>query len=686
MKNSFKKAEVLSPVGNTEMLISAVRAGADAVYLGAKDFNARRNADNFDSNSLKNAIDYCHIRGVKVYLTLNIQLKDSELISALSIATEAYNFGIDGIIIADLGLASLLHKKLPLLPLHASTQMTVCHKSALAPLKKLGFIRVVAAREMSKSELTELCSEAQKLNMEIEVFVHGALCMCMSGQCLLSALLGGRSGNRGLCAGPCRLPFADGFGNEFTLSLKDLSLLDFVKELGAMGVSSLKIEGRMKRPEYVAAATAAFKSMVDTGTVNSDIKQCIQNVFSRSGFTDGYYTENLGKDMFGIRTKDEVINATDTYPFLHDITRRERQSVPVFIKAEIKTGKPVKIILSDGENNVEVLGTVPEKAINKPLTRETVAEQLSKLGSTPYYAEKTEVYLEEGLTLKISSLNQLRRQACEELDKKRCQVKREKAVPLYIPETPSTKREDSSFWVKVNSVDYLPKDLSDISAVLLPVEKDHDLSVLPESITPIADIPRAGLFGNELEAGLKKAKDKGFKFALVQNIGHIDTVKASGLTAVAGMGLNIFSSPSLLTLKDMGMTAAVLSPELTATQISQITPHIKTVCFAYGRLPLMLTKNCPASFEGCNGCKGDRVLTDRKGVKFPVKCRMGYSELMGDRPIWIADRKKEFSVDAFLLYFTDESKEKIETIIEAYRNNAFPDMPFTRGLYYRGVE
>lgn len=686
MKNSFKKAEVLSPVGSLEMLVSAVRAGADAVYLGTKDFNARRNADNFDNDSLKNAIDYCHIRGVKVYLTLNIQLKDSELSSALSLAAAAYNFGIDGIIIADLGLASLLHKKLPLLPLHASTQMTVCHKSALTPLKKLGFTRVVAAREMSKTELTELCSEAQKLNMEIEVFVHGALCMCMSGQCLLSALLGGRSGNRGLCAGPCRLPFADGFGNESTLSLKDLSLLSFVKELGEMGVSSLKIEGRMKRPEYVAAATAAFKSMVDTGTVNDDIKQCIQNVFSRSGFTDGYYTENLGKDMFGVRTKDEVVNATDTYPFLHEITRRERQSVPVLIKAEIKADTPVKISLCDGENSVEVLGMVPEKAINKPLMRETVAEQLLKLGSTPYYAEKTDVSLNEGLTIRISFLNELRRKACEELDKKRCQVNREKAIPLYIPETFNTKREEPAFWVKVNSIDDLPKDLSLISAVLLPIEKDHNLSDLPKNITAIADIPRAGLFGTDLEIRLEKAKEQGFKYALVQNIGHIDTVKSSGLTAVAGMGLNIFSSRSLLTLKDMGMTASVLSPELTAAQISKITPHIKTVCFAYGRLPLMLTKNCPASFEGCKGCKGDRVLTDRKGVNFPIKCRMGYSELLGDRPIWLADRKNEFSVDAFLLCFTDESKDRIEKIINAYRNNATPDVPFTRGLYYRGVE
>lgn len=687
LMNDYKKTtEVLAPVGNEEMLYAAVRAGADAVYLGAKDFNARRNADNFSDSALKAAIDYCHIRGVSVYLTLNIQLKDSELQKALKLSANAYNMGIDALIIADLGLAALLHRKLPLLPLHASTQMTVCHKSALLPLKRLGFVRVVAAREMSEKELYELCSEAKKLDMEIEVFVHGALCMCMSGQCLLSALLGGRSGNRGLCAGPCRLPFGDSFGNEYTLSLKDLSLLQHIDSLKEMGVASLKIEGRMKRSEYVAAATAAFRSMVDNGCVDDRLKSCLENVFSRSGFTDGYFTQKTGKAMFGIRTKEDANLSVDTYPVLHEMVRHERQSVPIRIYAQIKKDAPVKITVSDSKNTSEVSGEVAEQAINRPITEEWVEGQLTKLGTTPYYADRIHIDLDHGLMVKASHLNELRRKACALLDEMRSRVERKTEHPFYIPETAESRTKKRSLWVSLKDLSLLPEDLSAISAVLLPIEKNHDLSLLPDGITAIADIARAGLFGNALEERLQKAKQQGFKAVLVQNIGHIEAAKKSELTLIAGQGINVFSSKTLITLKNMGIENAVLSPELTTSEINKISPHIETVCFAYGRLPLMLTKNCPASFEGCKGCNSDRFLTDRKNVQLPVKCRMGYSELLGDRPVWLADRLDEFSTDAFLLYFTDESKERIAQVIELYKNNSPADVSFTRGMYYRGVE
>ena len=247
-----ENCEILAPVGSREMLVAAVRSGADAVYLGAKEFSARRNAENFGVFELKNAIEYCHIRGVKAYLTLNILIKEREFKSAFDLAKNAYNLGIDGIIIEDLGLAKILREKIPDLKLHASTQMSVHSVSALPILKEMGFVRVVAAREMSKKDLISLCKRAEELGMEIEVFVHGALCMCLSGQCQLSAFLGQRSGNRGLCAGPCRLPFKVEKGTGYDLSLKDLSLLDHLNELREMGVKSFKIEGRMKRPEYVA--------------------------------------------------------------------------------------------------------------------------------------------------------------------------------------------------------------------------------------------------------------------------------------------------------------------------------------------------------------------------------------------------------------------------------------------------
>lgn len=678
--------EILSPVGNEEMLCAAVRAGADAVYLGAKDFNARRNADNFGFNQLKDAIDYCHIRGVKVYLTLNILISDGETEKALGLAEEVYNLGIDGVIIADLGLARLLKEHLPLLPLHASTQMTVCHKDSLPLLKEMGFCRVVAAREMSKSELTELCSEAKRLNMEVEVFVHGALCMCLSGQCLLSALLGGRSGNRGLCAGPCRLPFKDGQGNDYVLSLKDLSLLEHFGELAEMGVASLKIEGRMKRYEYVAAATAAFRSMADNAEVNEEIKQCLGDVFSRSGFTDGYFTDNTGKEMFGIRTKEDVTDAKDSYPYLHQLIRRERSSVPVSVFAEIIEGRPVKLTLSDGENSVTVTGDIPEKAVSKPLTKEIAQTQLTKLGSTPYYAEKTEIVLIDKITVRTSSLNELRRTACEKLDGKRCEVKREKVSVNFTPEKAENIKEDPLLWLRLKDLSLLPKDLSKISAVLLPIEADHDLSLLNKGITAVAELPRAGLFGEKLKKRLNKAVETGFTAALVQNLGQLNAVKNAELTPIAGNGLNIFSSYALKTVKTLGADTAVLSTELTKEQINSLVPLTERVLFAYGRLPLMITKNCPCSFGGCKDCKGDRFITDRKGVSFPVKCRSGFSELFGDRPVWLADRLTEFNANALLLYFTFEDREEIESVVNAYKNGGKPRGEFTRGMYYRGVE
>ncbi|MBR2044359.1 MAG: U32 family peptidase [Clostridia bacterium] len=685
LKENFAM-EVLAPVGNTEMLYAAVRSGANAVYLGAKSFNARRNADNFEIYDLKEAVEYCHIRGVKVYLTLNILISDGEMKDAVGLAADAYNIGIDGVIIADLGLARILREKLPLLPLHASTQMTVCHKDSLYFLKELGFSRVVAAREMSKAELNELCATAKELNIEVEVFVHGALCMCLSGQCLLSALLGGRSGNRGLCAGPCRLPFSDRKGNDYVLSLKDLSLLQHIDELSKMGVTSLKIEGRMKRSEYVAAAVSAFRSMVDTGSVPEEYEKCLKDVFSRSGFTDGYFTEKRSKEMFGIRTKEDAGDAKGAYPFLHELIRHERQSVGISISAVIKENEPVTLTLCDNENTVTVTGELPEKAINRPLTKEAAAQNLSKLGSTPYFAEKQEIIIDDGITVRASALNEMRRKACELLSLKRAEIKRERVTVCLSAQYLNPPKTEKELWVRVNSPCLLPDDLSGISAVLLPIEADHDLLRLYGKVLLIAELPRAGLYGNELKEKLEKAKKSGFTAALVQNSAQLKAVTDVGLTPIGGNGLNVFSSHTLSTLKSFGINTAVLSPELRAEQINRLNSEVKTVLFAYGRLPLMITRNCPAALSGCKDCKGDRVITDRMGISFPVKCRSGYSELFCDRPIWLGDRTDEFNVDALLLYFTFEEGNETERVIKAYKNGEKNSGEYTRGMYYRGVE
>ena len=413
--------EILAPVGNREMLVSAVRSGADAVYLGADNFNARRNAENFSALELESAVEYAKINGVKVYLTLNTAVTNEEIEKAAEVGIEAAKLGVDGVIIADLGLAKMLHSVVPDLPLHASTQMSVHSPAALPTLKKMGIKRVVISREMDKKSIRDFVKKAEEFGIETEVFVHGALCMSVSGQCLLSSVIGGRSGNRGLCAGPCRLPFKNG-SDEFALSLKDLSLLNYVKELKEMGVSSLKIEGRMKRPEYVAAAVSAFKKAANDEDI-AYLSGMLGGVFSRSGFTDGYYKNEPGANMFGIRTRDDVAASKEVINEIHSLYRNELQRVPLQIKAEIKAAKKAKITFDDGENTVFAEGDIPEPAKNKALQKEAIENAVTKLGGTPYFAKNTEIILDDGLFLSGSQLNELRRSAVLELNKARSQRK-----------------------------------------------------------------------------------------------------------------------------------------------------------------------------------------------------------------------------------------------------------------------
>lgn len=678
-----KECEILAPVGSEEMLISAVRCGADAVYLGAKEFSARRNAENFSLMQLENAIKYCHIRGVKVYLTLNILVKENELKDAFELAKQAYNSGVDGIIIEDLGLAKILSEKIPELKLHASTQMSVHSVSALPILKEMGFVRVVAAREMSKKDLECLCNKAKELDMEIEVFVHGALCMCLSGQCQLSVFLGSRSGNRGLCAGPCRLPFKAENGTGYDLSLKDLSLLDFLSELKEMGVVSFKIEGRMKRPEYVAAAVTAARQSLDNGYVNPEIAEILKGVFSRSGFTDGYFTDRLGKEMFGIRTKEDVVSANKVFPTLHELYRAERKSVPISVKAEILENKPIKLTFDDGENAVEVTGETPQKAKNKAVTYDDVLKNITKLGGTPYYDVGGGVRLDEGLFVPASSLNELRRKATEKLDVCRSQCEIQKSDAEYKNSVSVGAKRTPKLVCRFEDKSQVPDDLSGVSAVIYPLEKEP-LNI--PDIKKIVDIPR-GIISEELIAKrLTLFKEKGFDTALCGNLAAVEIAKQQGFSILADTGLNIFNSESVKWAEDKGFKAVTLSYEL-GLEECEFESEIPKGIIAYGNVPLMIFKNCPVkNGRTCDKCDKNCLLTDRMGVEFHVRCRMGYSEMLNSVPIWLADRKAELShLDFLTLYFTNESKERAQTVINAYKNGLAPDVKHTRGLYYRAT-
>lgn len=681
------KPEVLSPVGNREMLTASVRSGADAVYLGLDSFNARRNAENFTVASLREAVEFCHIRGVKVYLTLNILISDAEMKEAIEQTVEAAKTGIDGVITADIGFVQTLHKVIPELPIHASTQMTVHSPSAIKPLREMGFSRVVVSREMSRPELAAFCEEAKAQNMEVEVFVHGALCMSMSGQCLLSAMLGGRSGNRGLCAGPCRLPFEARNGNGYDLSLKDLSLIPYLNELKEMGVSSLKIEGRMKRPEYVAAATAACRQMLDNGFVEENISSALEKVFSRSGFTDGYYTGKLGRDMFGIRTKEDVTAADTVFASLHELYRNDRQSIHLYGSAEIKEGRPITLTVNDGENTVTVSGDIPEKAINRPMDEASVLEKLNKTGGTPYYFENLSVNIDGDLMLRVSSLNALRRDALDKLSALRAKL------PEITPDYSALKNYEKDYApkklktvIRLDSINQLTEKAGEADLVLIPINTDPAL--LPDKVTFAVELPRGISNESYILGRLRQFKEKGIEIAFCSTLAATELAKKAGFKTVSHFGYNIYNSASADYHKEQGSLAVVLSPELLLSEAKSVSADIPKGIISYGRLPLMLTRNCPIrNGLSCAECGRNETLTDRKNTQFPVRCQNGYSELLNSKVIWLADRKSEISgLDFELLYFTDETYDRVDEVIAAYRNCAAPDCDFTRGLYFRGVE
>ncbi len=698
--------ELLSPVGSEESLYAAVRSGADAVYLGYDRFNARQSAKNFDDESFLKAVEYCRVRGVRVYLTLNTLLSDGELDAALQTAKKACDAGVDGFIVQDLGLVRRLRSSCPDMPLHASTQMTVTSPSALYELKKLGFTRVVLAREMSEREIAELCDEAHRLSMETEVFVHGALCMSVSGQCYMSSVIGRRSGNRGLCAQPCRLPAR---GGGYPLSLKDLSLVSFVEKLKEIGVDSFKIEGRMKRPEYIAASTAAFRQMLDNGWADPDLLDRLDRVFSRSGHTDGYFVGKRGTEMFGHRTEIDVAASGLALGGLRELYRNERPRIAVDIAFFARQGENMKMTMTDGENYVTVENDPPQIAVNRAADEEYVKAQCEKLGGTPYYCRAFTAELDGRSAIPASQLNRMRRECVDLLNGKR----RPKSVAFYdnMPDvyskigcsdveiTPDRAEfgQTIELYARFSHIDRIPDNLDGVRGIFVPVDTPKDqLKGLVERSGKVevgVELPRA-LFSLEsaCKGCLAAAKEVGAKWALCHNIAALPIVKDSGLDIFGGYGLGIFNSQAEKAVYEMGAKKVTLSFESTPSRFEDLCCD-RAGIVGYGRLPLMLTRNCPA--EGIKGkcaeCDGDRSIVDRAGERFPIECRYGMSEVLNSKVLWLADRKDRFSDIGFMmLNFTDESKDRAAEVISAYRSFGTasltgPDVEFTRGLYERGV-
>ena len=663
------KPEILAPAGSMESLIAAVRCGANAVYLGTKGINARRGATNFTFEELKQAVEYCHARDVKIYLALNILISDSERELAYKTVEAGLSLGVDAFIIQDLGLAKIIHSHFPTARMHASTQCSVNSPEGFKALEKMGFVRAVLPREMSLDEIKEI---RQATDMELEMFVHGALCMCVSGQCYLSAMLGGRSGNRGLCAQPCRLGFSADASRSCDLSLKDLSLIGNINEIAQAGVVSLKIEGRMKRPEYVAAAVTSCKKAID-GEYSASDENTLKSVFSRTGFTDGYFTGER-KDMFGTRQKEDVVAAKDVLKELSHLYDNENPLVPIDIEFICKANRKAELTARALGKTVTVTGTVPEKAINKPMTEESVKTRLAKFGNTQFYLNNITIDLDDGLILPASVINSMRREAVEMLDE--VEIQPFTQMP-YKAEKYKEKDCTPYYTARFLNPDSIP-DKHPFKRIFIPIwSSDEDFVDNRAGV----EIPR-GLFGMEekLTKRLEHLKKIGVRKALCSNLGAYSLAQKMGFEVYGDFGLNIFNSESAQLFN-----SPILSFEATLEQTNRIGAK-DTGIIGYGYLPLMLTRNCPIKNHlGCSRCTGK--LTDRKGFEFKVKCSpYPCVEVLNPVPVYMGDRQKEIKTDFIHFYFTDESKNQVEQIINLFKTGGQFDGKYTRGLTYRGVE
>lgn len=671
-------------------MLAAVRSGADAVYVGEKRFSARASAKNFTDDELRQAVAYCHIHGVKVYVTLNTLVFDGEFDALAAAIRSAAEADADALIVQNRGVARLARQIAPELPLHASTQMSVHTAAGVRALYEEGFKRVVLAREMTKEEI----KEAAAVPVELEVFVHGALCMSVSGQCYFSAMLGSRSGNRGACAQTCRLPFSVGRErNGHALSLKDNSLIPHLAELQAIGVTSAKIEGRMKRPEYVAAAVRACAEQRDLGFVTDQTAAQLQGVFSRTGFTDGYFIGRRGREMFGCRTREDVVAADDK--LLAQIRRgfqNETQQISLRGSFTAKIGERAALTVSDGTHTVTAVSdAVAAPAQNVPLTAEKCHAQLNKTGGTAYRMDTLELAVEEGLSLPLSALNTLRRAALAEMDEKRSRVHHYEIRDVAVAPPQPYRRTRQTLRARVPKTK-LGAGFKACELVFVPLFSDAREweRLLREGYRIGVEVPR-GMFGREaqIDRQLARAKQAGVTHALCHNIGALYQAKRLGFTLHGGFGLNLCNTYDLLWAEEYGLADTELSLEMKREQIDRLGGNIGRGIVSYGYLPLMLCRCCPVKSTGldCKSCKNRSEMTDRKGKRFFLRCDGGCTEVLNCVPLVLPEAEvKNLSTSFRVWRFSVENYvENVENIWETNDFSMLKDR-FTRGLFQRGVE
>ena len=686
------RIEILAPVGSEEMLRAAVFSGADAVYLGFSGFNARTGAGNFDADSLKEAVRFCHARGVAVHVALNTTVYGTEL-SALEQAIRAVAAsGADAVICQDLAVATLIGKIAPQLPRHGSTQMSVHTLQGALELKELGFTRVVLARELSLPEVEHITKHC---GIETECFIHGALCMSVSGQCYMSAFLGGRSGNRGSCAGPCRLPFEANAlpegkpGRLHHLSLKDNSAIDKLDKLQALGVASAKIEGRLRTPEYVAAAVSACLAGREGRAYDRDL---LKNAFSRSGFTSGYLDGKIDGTMFGVRSEADAELTKKTLPMLRELYRRERSRVPVQMKLEIEEGgEKLTVTDADGNKAFAYGDAEPQPARTDPT--ESLNRSLAKTGGTPFTAEKITVEMDGGpWFIPGSAVNELRREALDALLKKREVLRPWPTTEEHVAALPQrTLPPRRTLRARFERWDQVPeRALDGVEYLILPIAQADRVPREWRAKT-LLELPRVmfGALEQDTARRIAATQDAGFAGYEVSNIAHLRLCR--GLPMTGGFGLNITNNVAAQFYAEQGLSVLLILPEVKDSDIASIAPAcngkpVPTGVMIYGHLPLMLTRACPLqNIHDCAHCDKTGVLTDRKAKKFPVRCGLGVRTIYNPVPIYMGDKPGALAVDYGVAYFTLESREEAAQILEMIRTHAPFEGEFTRGLYFKGT-
>ena len=676
----MKSPEVLAPAGSPETLIAALRSGADAVYVGGKRFSARNSADNFSDEELAEAARLCHKYGAKLDLAVNTVISDSEADDFCTYIKYAASVGVDAFIIQDLGCAELIRRSVPDAMIHGSTQMSVHTAAGAELLSALGCARVVPSRECERKVLAEISSKA----IETEVFVHGALCMSVSGQCYMSAVMGSRSANRGRCGQACRLPYsASGKKGHCALSLKDLSLLPKAEELAEMGIDSFKIEGRMKRPEYTASAVHELKNALSGQAPDIAL---LRGIFSRSGFTDGYFTGKR-QDMFGVREKEDVTAAQSLIPKIHEYYRFERKVCPVDIHAVMKGGQALTITGKCGDIAEKVTGDIPDKAMNRPTDSAALEKQLSKLGDTIFTMGSFSADTEEGLFVPAGKLNELRRELCEKLTE-RCIQRNTPSYTVtdYVPSLPEARVQRCAgalpLRVYCRTAEQAQTALKYAQYVILDYKLwERDIPDIP-SDKAILSPPRFIADEKAIAARLAEMKAMGYDRLFCHTPDHIALGKAAGIKLHGSFTLNVFNSYSAEYLHDMGLEDCVFSFEATLEQLAAVRTHLPLGAAVYGRLPLMLVRNCPIKNEvgSCDRCTGH--LIDRTGRILPVVCNKDSKEILNSDILYMQDRLDEMkNISYGLIMLHDEDSEQTAAVLSGTK----PKGNITRAMYYRGI-